>query len=85
MDQCKGSQLPCQYSPKIDDWVADQVDVLQAKVFGDLFGDADNAPRHADTDEALRQDFITELQRAFAEAFPEPPVRPHGLLISSVL
>ena len=46
--------------PKVDDWVADQV-----------FGDASNTPRHTDTDEALWQDFITEFQRAFAEAVSE--------------
>lgn len=45
---------------KVDGWVADQV-----------FGDASNAPTHADTDEALWQGFITEFQRAFVEAVSE--------------
>ena len=47
--------LACNYirGPKVHDWVADQVDALQVKVFGD----ANNAPTHADTDEALWQNF----------------------------
>jgi hypothetical protein len=52
--------------PKVGDCVAEKTDVLQAKVCN-----ANNAPTHADTDGALWQEFITEFQRAFAEAVPE--------------
>ena len=57
--------LACNYirGPKVDDWVADQVDALQVKVFGD----ANNVPTHADTDEALWQNFMAEFRRVFTD------------------
>ena len=57
--------LACNYirGPKVHDWVANQVDALQARVFGD----ANSAPTHADTDEALWQGFIAEFQRVFTD------------------
>jgi len=45
--------------PKVEAWVAQQYDALSIKV--------DHAPTHADTNEALWEDFIAEFKRAFAE------------------
>jgi len=49
--------------PKVDDWVSQQFNALSTKVFGD----ADHAPTHTDTDEALWGDFMTEFKRAYNE------------------
>ena len=45
--------------PKVEAWVAQQYDALSIKV--------DHAPTHADTNEALWEDFMAEFKRAFAE------------------
>ena len=53
--------------PKVDDWVTRQFDAISTKVSSD----PNHAPTHANTDEALWEDFITEFNRAFAERPPE--------------
>jgi hypothetical protein len=50
--------------PKVDDWVSQQRNALSAK----NFDDANQTPTHANPDEALWEDFITEFKRAFAES-----------------
>jgi len=53
--------------PKVDAWVSQQFDVLRVKVFGD----GDHPPTHADTDEALWDDFMTEFKRTYGEMTEE--------------
>lgn len=53
--------------PKVDDWVTQQVNALLTKVVGD----ADHVPKHANTDEALWEDFVTEFKRAYGETVEE--------------
>ena len=45
--------------PKVDAWVSQQYDALLKK--------ANHAPTHADTNEAVWEDFIADFKRAFAE------------------
>ncbi len=57
--------------PKVDAWVSQQLNVLYAKVFGD----GDHPPTHADTDEALWEDFMTEFKRTYGEMTQEVVAR----------
>ena len=61
--------------PKVDDWVSHQFNALLIKVTGD----ADHAPTHADTDEALYEDFIAEFKRVYGEITKEVLVRLEAL------
>jgi hypothetical protein len=61
--------------PKVNKWVSQQFNALSTKVYGD----ANHAPTHADTDEALWEDFITEFERAYNETVEEAFARLEAL------
>ena len=54
--------------PKVYHWVSQQIDAY-------FTGDADHAPMHANTDETLWEDFITEFKREFYETEEEVRTR----------
>jgi retrotransposon gag protein len=61
--------------PNVDAWVFQQFNDLSAKVLGD----ANHGQTHTDTDEALWDDFITEIKRAYGETLWEVKVRLENL------
>jgi hypothetical protein len=64
--------------PKVDDWVSQQFYALMTKAFGD----DDHAPTHAYSDEALWDDFVTEIERAYSQMGEEVLARLKNLRLT---